>query len=253
MALEITWYDNAAFKVVTDEHVIWFDPSVNKNPGSPIRTEDIREKADFVFTTHGDPGHFINSVEITQRTGARFVGSEDLCNFILDKKQLSPDRVIPLKFDETRHIDALEVYLFEAIHPELTPRLMEHVQQWGGFVKTRNGGFVVRGKGYCLCLLGDCIHSEVFERVASKFEIDIAMIPVQGKMHQDSTHEEAAEHGARIIRDLKPKVFFPAIQYTFEMGRIDPLKKRLKEMGVSTHIIMEKPGTVHRLETFRSS
>ncbi|MBW2148617.1 MAG: MBL fold metallo-hydrolase [Deltaproteobacteria bacterium] len=250
MALEITWYDNTAFRVATDEHVIWFDPSVNKNPGSPIRTEDIREKADFVFTTHGDPGHFTNSVEITRRTGARFVGPEDLCNFILDNKQLSPDLVVPLKFEVTQYIDGLEVYLFKAVHPELTPRLIEHVREWGGGVKTRNGGFVVRGKGYCFCLVGDCIHSEVFKKAGLKFEIDIGMIPVQGRMHQDSSHEEAAEHGARIVRDLNLKVLFPAIQYTFEMGRIDPLKRRLKEMGIYPRIIMEKPGTVHRLEAF---
>jgi hypothetical protein len=56
MSLAITWYDNAAFRVVTEEHILWFDPSVNKNSGSPIRTADINERADFVFTTHGDPG-----------------------------------------------------------------------------------------------------------------------------------------------------------------------------------------------------
>jgi L-ascorbate metabolism protein UlaG (beta-lactamase superfamily) len=251
MALEITWYDNVAFRVVTDEHVIWFDPSINKNPGSPIRTEDIKEKAHFVFTTHGDPGHFINSVEITRRTGANFIGPEDLCNYILANKQLLADRVIPLKFDQTRNIDGLEVYLFEAVHPKLTPRLIEDVHKWGGSVETRNGGFVVRGKGYSLCLVGDCIHSGIFQKVGCKFEIDIAMIPVQGRMHQDSTHEEAAEQGAHIIRDLNPKVLFPAIQYTFEMGRIDPLKRQLKEMGVNPRIILDKPGTVHRLEAFR--
>jgi len=113
MSLAITWYDNAAFRVVTEEHILWFDPSVNKNSGSPIRTADINERADFVFTTHGDPGHFVNSVEITVRTGARFVGSEDLGRFILANRQLPPGRVISLKFEETKRFAGLEVYLLQ--------------------------------------------------------------------------------------------------------------------------------------------
>lgn len=249
MPLTITWYDNAAFRVATGEHILWFDPSVNKNSSSPIRTAEISEKADFVFTTHGDPGHFVNSVEVTKRTGARFVGSEDLCRFVLTKEQLPPDRVISMKFEEIKHCAGLEVFLFEAVHPELPPQLLQIMDQWGT-VPTRNGGFVVKGTGFCFCLLGDCIHSEKFEGIGRRWDIDVGMIPVQGKRHVESTPEEAAESGARIARDLRLKVLFPVIQYPRELARIEPLKRRLHEMGVTTEVLIDKPGTVHRLKTF---
>jgi L-ascorbate metabolism protein UlaG (beta-lactamase superfamily) len=249
MPLTITWYDNAAFRVATGEHIFWFDPSVNKNSSSPVRTGDIGEKADFVFTTHGDPGHFVNSVEMTKRTGAGFVGSEDLCRFVLANEQLPPDRVIAVKFEETKYLAGLEVYLFEAVHPELPPRLLQIMDRWGT-VPTRNGGFVVKGADYCLCLLGDCIHSEKFQEIGRRWDIDVGMIPVQGKKHVDSTPEEAAESGARIARDLRLKVLFPVIQYPSEVARIEPLKRRLREMGVPTKVLMDKPGTVHRLKTW---
>ena len=97
MTLKITWYDNAAFKVDTGDGVLWFDPSVNKNADSPIKVDDIKGPAKFVFTTHGDPGHFVNSVEITKKTGARFVGSKDLCDFILQNSQLPKEKLIPLE------------------------------------------------------------------------------------------------------------------------------------------------------------
>lgn len=250
MNFQVTWYDNAAFRVVTGEEVLWFDPSVNKNADSPIKVTDINETAKFVFTTHGDPGHFVNSVEVTQRTGARFVGSRDLCDFILRRGELPRERLIPLEFGESKKIDGLEVYLFEAEHPVLTPELIGVMAKWGGSAKTRNGGLVVRGKKFSLCILGDCIYSDVFREVGRSFSIDIGMIPIQGKMHVDSTPEEAAENGALIVRELKPKVLFPVVQYTKEQVRIGPLKRKLIELGVQTKMIFDRPGAVHTLEEF---
>jgi len=250
MSLQITWYDNAAFRVFTGEEVLWFDPSVNKNADSPIKVADINETAKFVFTTHGDPGHFVNSVEVTRRTGAQFVGSHDLCNFILQRGQLPRERLIPLNFGESKQINGLEVYLFEAEHPVLTPELKEIIRQWGGSADARNSGFVVRGKRFCLCILGDCIYSDVFRDVGKRFDIDIGMIPIQGRMHVDSTPEEAAENGALIVRHLAPKVLFPVIQYTKEQVRLGPLQRRLNEMGMKTKLIFDRPGTVHTLEEF---
>jgi L-ascorbate metabolism protein UlaG (beta-lactamase superfamily) len=154
-----------------------------------------------------------------------------------------------LKFEETKKLGGLEVYLFEAVHPELPPELIQVMDNWGT-VPSRNGGFVVQGNGYCFCLLGDCLHSEKFEKIGQRFDIDFGMIPVQGKRHVNSTPEEAAESGARIARDLGLKVLFPVIQYPRELLRIEPLRRRLNEMGVLTKVIVEKPGTVHRLETF---
>ena len=249
MPVQITWYDNAAFRVDTGEDILWFDPSVNKNTDSPIRVEDINEAASFVFTTHGDPGHFVNSVQVTRKTGAKFVGSEDLCNSILEKGQLPKDRIISLEIGKVRQINGYHVYLFEAEHPDLTPKLKEIVREWG-VVETRNTGIIVQGKTFCLCILGDCIYSNVFRDIGRRFKIDIGMIPIQGKKHADSTPEEAAENGARIVKDLDAKILFPVIQYSTEMVRIEPLKRKLNEMGSTTRIIMDEPGKVHTLDNF---
>jgi L-ascorbate metabolism protein UlaG (beta-lactamase superfamily) len=250
MSIEITWYDNAAFRLAAGGNVYWFDPSVNKNADSPIRTADICEPAKFVFTTHGDPGHFVNSVEVTERTGAKFVGSLDLCDFILQRQQLPPERLIPLEFGQPTRIDGLEVYLFEADHPTLTPELLTVMAKWGGAVQSRNGGLVVQAKEFCLCILGDCVYSDVFQEVGRRYRVDVGMIPIQGKMHVDSTPEEAAENGARIAAALRPKVLFPVIQYTKERVRLPPLERRLAELGVSTRLLFDRPGVVHTLEEF---
>lgn len=247
MSLLVTWYDNAAFRVNTGEEVLWFDPSVSRNADSPIKVDDVREAAKFVFTTHGDPGHFVNSVEITKKTGARFVGSKDLCDFIVNKGQLPADRVISLNFGETKTLDDIEIHLFQAEHPEMSPELKELARQLGG-VEARNGGFVVRGGNFSLCLLGDCVHSEVFRVVGQMFPAEIGMIPIQGRMRDNSNTEEAAENAALIARDLKIKVLFPVVQYTKEKIHVATLKRKLSDMGSSTRVIFEKPGIMHRVE-----
>jgi len=247
MSIQINWYDNAAFRVDTGNGILWFDPSINKNADSPIKVDDVNETANFVFTTHGDAGHFTNSVQMTQKTGAIFVGSEDLCDHILKHGQLSKDRMISMKFGETRTIDGLEVYLFEAEHPELasSPKHDEMRRKWGR-LETRNGGFVVRGRHFSLCLLGDCVYSGIFQDVGRRFQIDIGMIPIQSR-NKTAPLEEAVESGAMIARDLKVKILFPVIQYSAEKGLIEPLERKLKEMGLSTRLVFNRPGMAHTL------
>ena len=249
MPVRVIWYDNAAFRVDTGIEVLWFDPSVNKNADSPIRVEDINEAADFVLTTHGDPGHFVNSVDVARRTRARFIGSTDLCDHILKNAQLPAERLISLNIHEARQIDDLTVYLFEAVHPDLPPALQEIVRKWG-FVESTNTGIVVETRSFTLCLLGDCIYSDVFEDIGRRFRIDIGMIPIQGKSHTESTPEEAAENGARIARALKVKTLFPVIQYSSEQNRIPPLIQKMNALGLNTEIVFDRSGTVHTIREF---
>jgi L-ascorbate metabolism protein UlaG (beta-lactamase superfamily) len=249
MNIKITWYDNAAFRVDTIKGTLWFDPSVNKNPASPIKVEEINEPAKFVFTTHGHPGHFLNSVEVTKRTGALFIGSEELCSYILNKRLLPKERVVSLIFGKSKSVGDLEVYLFEPEHPELSPDLIKSMDQWGG-VKTRNGGFIVQGKDFSLCHMGDCIYTDIFQKLGEDFKIDIGMIPIQGKRHIESSPAEAAKNGAQIIKALKVKTIFPIIQYTKEQNRIEFLQKELKEMRLSARLIFDRPGVIHTLIEF---
>ena len=244
MALTIIWFDNGAFRIGYRERVLWLDPSINKNPDSPIKTADLNEQADFVFTTHGDPGHFINSVEIAQKTGALFVAAEDLCQHVLEQQQMKKERIISLRFNERQRVDDLEVFVFEAQHPEQSEETLKIIAKWGG-VKTRNAGFIIRMEDVTFCHMGDATYSSIFQEIGKEYTVDIGMIPIQGKMHGDPSLEEAVESGARIVEDLNPKFLLPVIQYTKQMNRIGPLKRRFEAPGVQIQLIFDKPGTAH--------
>jgi L-ascorbate metabolism protein UlaG (beta-lactamase superfamily) len=240
MSIAITWYDNAAFKVVCNKRILWFDPSINKNPDSPIKTSDLKEKADFVFTTHGDSGHFVNSVEMAIKTDSFFGAPEELCQYVLDQKQLGRERLIPLCFGENRIADDLNVFVFEAEHPELSQEILREMAKWG-YLTTKNAGFIVRIGNINICHLGDAFYSDVFKQINRQFTIDIAMIPIQGKKTGASL-DEAVESAARIIGDLNPAIILPVIQYTKHMNRVEPLKKRLVELQIQSQVIFDKPG-----------
>ncbi len=244
MSFAITWYDNAAFKVVYDKKIFWFDPSINKNPDSPIKTSDLKERAEFVFTTHGDPGHFVNSVEVAKRTGALFLAPEEVCEYVLDQKQLEKERVISLSFGENRITDQLKVFVFEAIHPEQSEESLKGMAQWGGGLLTRNAGFIVKFGHFTLCHIGDAVFSEVFQRIGPQFSIHVGMIPIQGRKKYTEP-EEAVQSSARIIANLKPSYLFPVIQFTKEKNLVEPLKHRLAELQIQTRMLFDKPGIEH--------
>jgi len=243
MPLHVTWYDNAAFKVTYGNKTLWFDPAINKNPGSPIKTTDLKERADYVLTTHGDPGHFVNSVEVTQKTDALFLSIGEVCDDVLNQKQLPDERVVYLNFGENKINDDIDVFVFEPEHPEMTEEIMKMMKQWGRLI-TKNGGFVVRIKNLTLCHMGDAVYSDIFTEVGRRFKIDIGLIPIMG-VSKGSPPKEAAASGVKILQALKPAIVFPVVQHSTQKERVEALIEAMEPLSLKIKIIFDKPGTEH--------
>lgn len=248
MPLHVTWYDNAAFKITYGTQTLWFDPSINKNPDSPIKTIDLNEQADYVLTTHGDPGHFVNSVEVTKKTGSLFLSIEEVCDDVLKQKQLPDEQVVCLNFGENQISNDMDVFVFEAEHPGMTEEIMRTMAQWGRLI-TKNAGFVVRIHNLTLCHLGDAVYSDIFKEIGNQFKIDIGMIPIQGPSKGDSA-ETSAESGVKILKALKPTIVFPVLQYSKQKDRVHYLIEKMDELQISTKIIFDKPGLEHTLSEY---
>lgn len=248
MSLHVTWYDNAAFKITYGAKTLWFDPSINKNPDSPIKTTDLNEQADYVLTTHGDPGHFVNSVEVTQKTDSIFLSIDEVCDDVSKQKQLPDERVVCLNFGDNRISDDMDVFVFEAEHPEMTEEIMQMMAKWGRLI-TKNAGFVVRVHNLTLCHLGDAVYSDIFKEIGNQFKIDIGMIPIQGPSKGDPP-EKAVESGVKILQALKPGIVFPVVQYSKQKNRVELLIKKMNAMYSQTKIIFDKPGTEHIISEY---
>ena len=76
---QITWYGQAAFKLVTPSgKVILIDPWIT-NPLNPNGKQDLADlkKVDLILITHGHSDHVGDAVEIAKRTKAKLVTSFD--------------------------------------------------------------------------------------------------------------------------------------------------------------------------------
>jgi L-ascorbate metabolism protein UlaG (beta-lactamase superfamily) len=75
----LTWYGQAAFRVVTPSgHVLLIDPWIT-NPVNPSGKQDLAElkKVDLILISHGHLDHIGDAVEIAKKTKARLVTTMD--------------------------------------------------------------------------------------------------------------------------------------------------------------------------------
>jgi len=77
---QLTWYGQAAFKIVTPGgNVLLIDPWLT-NPKNPNGKAEVAalNRVDLILLTHGHGDHVGDSVEIGKRTGAKLVATYDL-------------------------------------------------------------------------------------------------------------------------------------------------------------------------------
>jgi L-ascorbate metabolism protein UlaG (beta-lactamase superfamily) len=68
----------AAYEITApDGRVIYIDPFLDENPGSPLKSHQI-ERADLILVTHGAFDHMGDTVKIAKRTGAPVVCGADV-------------------------------------------------------------------------------------------------------------------------------------------------------------------------------
>jgi L-ascorbate metabolism protein UlaG (beta-lactamase superfamily) len=77
---QVTWYGQAAFKIVTPKgHILFVDPWL-ENPMNKHGKEDLAsiDKADLILVSHGHFDHVGEAAEIASKTKARLVATYDL-------------------------------------------------------------------------------------------------------------------------------------------------------------------------------
>ena len=77
---QLTWYGQAAFKIITSSgNVLLIDPWLT-NPVFEKAKEEIAalDRVDFIVLTHGHSDHVGDAVEIGKRTRAKLVTTFDL-------------------------------------------------------------------------------------------------------------------------------------------------------------------------------
>ena len=74
---KITWLGHASASVEFGEQVIYFDPWLDDNPVSTMKTSQV-EKATAICVTHGHVDHIGDSFQLVRQTGAKLICSPEM-------------------------------------------------------------------------------------------------------------------------------------------------------------------------------
>lgn len=77
----LDYYGHATFGVTTDDGTrVIIDPFFEDNPWTEVNPSEV--EADFIFCTHGHFDHFGDAIAIAKNTGATFVGTFELVEYV---------------------------------------------------------------------------------------------------------------------------------------------------------------------------
>lgn len=241
MSITVTWLGNASFHVKLNNQLdFYIDPWIKENPGCPVETDQII-RSDYVFVTHGHPGHFGrgDSVEIANNTNAVYVTSDTLAKYLLETKALPGEKIVGMIPGETRNFsNSLSVSYYAAKHPYHPPVK----PPWDELPGEPNGLFVFNYNNKTFMHVGDALPDPIFEEIYNKHSIDLAMLPLWGK-GMGLEIDEAVSNVINILRSLKPLNLFLHNRYEEYNPAFDKVLKEIHNQNISVKLYPQVMGT----------
>lgn len=228
----IKWLGHSSFEITTsDGNVILIDPWIKGNPKSPISLSDI-EKADIILITHDHFDHVGDSVEIANRTGAVVVTSPELADRLINKNNLSADRLvngIGMNIGGTVRIYNTTITMTQAVHS------VEIGAPAGYIIRTVDGTTIYHA--------GDTGIFGGMESLGDLYEIDIALLPIGDVFTMGPTQ------AAYSLKLLKPKAVIPMHYATFPIlvQNTDEFVTDSYKFAPSVKVIPLAPGEIYKL------
>ncbi len=249
--MELTWFGTAAFRLVVNETVLWFDPYLSRGPRAKpaisLRPRDV-SKVDLILLSHGHFDHAADAIHIAKQTGARLVASSPVCDRMHDMGvpawQLRPVQgVATLNFEAFRvrtipgeHVRFDRALLLRTLRRgrlKLLPILMQVVRFPIGQVL----GYLVSTPDWSLCFLGSAgFRREQLESLSP----DIALVPVQGR-------SDICHLAAQLVEYLQPRWVIPHHFDDFapplsEMVDLEPFLDEVARRCPAVHVHVPEVG-----------
>ncbi|MCR8432783.1 MAG: metal-dependent hydrolase [Candidatus Korarchaeota archaeon] len=214
----VKWYGHAAFEIKVDDKVVLIDPWI-KNPKSPLKYINELPKIDLIIVTHDHNDHLGETVEIAKKFNSSVVTTFELANEMRGQGIDSIGANIggPIKAKD------LTIILTPAVHSSTAGSPT---------------GVIIRGSEASIYHAGDTGVFATMELIGKMYSIDIALLPIGG--HFTMGPYEAAW----ATKMINPKVVIPMHYGTFPVisGSPEEFEKYLKTLGVSTRLVVLKPG-----------
>jgi L-ascorbate metabolism protein UlaG (beta-lactamase superfamily) len=234
--MKITWIGHASVSVEFNGQIIYFDPWLDDNPVSTIKTSHV-EKATAICVTHGHIDHIGDSFQLVRQTGAKLICTPEL-GFYAESKGLQEGvEVYGLNTGGSWCQECFTITMVPASH---TSEIMG--DGWvDGPIQPGSGavGYILDiNDGPTVYFSGDTGVCADMAIIRDLYRPEVAIMTVGGKYNMG--YREAAYAAALIL----PEYVIPTHHGTFEEQQLnmDKLEKEMKVRAPKTKLIRIRPG-----------
>jgi L-ascorbate metabolism protein UlaG (beta-lactamase superfamily) len=169
--MRIQWLGHSAFKVVTGEAHVLFDPFLTGNPMFRGKVEETIAGATHVLLTHGHNDHFGDTISILQKTGATLVSTPELCGYI---SSVAGDvKAHAMNIGGTSRVGSVTVSMVRAYHSSSYSTPDGRVI-YGGMPT----GLILKSGGHSIYHMGDTAAFSDMALIHELHRPDIGIVPI---------------------------------------------------------------------------
>lgn len=205
MAVKVKWVGNAFFMIEANDKLIFTDPWVKNNPGVDLSVEDFAAmKPTHILVSHGHPGHYGrgDSIEIANLAKTTYYTTKEVLKYV-EMNNLIHTSYFAFEPGSKIKASGVDIEMFSVVHPP-EPGIAPEWQELAKVAASPNTINIIQVEGKTLLHVGDTMLSEAYDDIASRYDVDLAMLPLWGVgMWSDET--VAVSNMTKIINTVKPK------------------------------------------------
>ena len=218
--MKLKYFSHSAFQVTTNSGtIILFDPFLDDNPTSPIKSKDV--KPDYIILSHAHDDHIGDSLKIAKKNKLTFISVDELGNY-LDAKGFQTHH---MHIGGGHDFDFGRVEFTIAHHGSGTPE-----GTYGG----EAAGIILKADGKTIYYTGDTgLFLDMKLIGEMNGPVDYMLVPI------GDNYTMNINAAVKAVDFVKPKIAIPIHYNTFPVIKADPeeFKQKVEAVGLKSRVL----------------